>query len=159
MGAPLWSASISTGDLRVFLACDKRRATPALLQQAEAYRGLLVERASPAAVAAAATALRAAYVAEHPESLRWLDAPQPREFDEGDAQEVLPGLFLGPLAPADSRDWLTRRGITHVLDATGGMRRQFNQGVLGLESCWVRTPPPFPELVAYCVIDAEDRWA
>ena len=65
----------------------------------------------------------------------------------------MPGLWVGPLAPAEQRQWLEACKITHVVDATGGWRRK----VSALVSGWEQKDSPFAELVSYLVLDAEDK--
>lgn len=78
----------------------------------------------------------------------------PKTYNEQDAQQVIPGLWVGPLGPADSVEWLHSHGITHVLDATGGWRRR----VSALESGWEKVTPTAVSAGLHClVIEAEDR--
>ena len=110
---------------------------------------------SPAA-ASTAEALRAEVSAEVSARMEALAAACARVgFNEQEAQQVVPGLWVGPLGPSESRIFLSSHGITHVLDATGGIRRK----VSALENTWVQKPPPFEEEAAltYLQLAAEDR--
>lgn len=78
-----------------------------------------------------------------------------RSFNEQDAQQVIPGLWVGPLGPAESVDWIRAHAITHIIDTTGGWRRR----VSALENSWERQslPPHASSGIQYLVVDAEDR--
>ncbi|KAL3907898.1 MAG: hypothetical protein SGPRY_010007 [Prymnesium sp.] len=78
-----------------------------------------------------------------------------REFNEQAAQQLIPNLWISPLGPAESLEWLRAHGITHVIDATGGWRRR----VSALENAWERVTSPMhaESGVQYRVVDAEDR--
>ena len=106
MEAQLWSSSIPAGALRLLLA------GPSHLPERRAYRASLVRRGTSAeARESAAATLRAALAAAgHARALAWADNPPAGACDDGDAQEVLPGVFVGPLAPAESREWQRRHG-------------------------------------------------
>ena len=80
--------------------------------------------------------------------------PGQSRTDEQGAQEVVPGLWIGPLHPAETRSWFEAAKVTHVVDATGGWRRVAS----ALESGWERREPCFADGGAsYLVLDAKDE--
>ena len=150
----MWRQAVRSEHLRLYFAAEavSRDAPDALRAPLTRFREAL---GSPAA-ASTAEALRAEVSAEVSARMEALAAACARVgFNEQEAQQVVPGLWVGPLGPSESRIFLSSHGITHVLDATGGIRRK----VSALENTWVQKPPPFEEEAAltYLQLAAEDR--
>ena len=139
----MWRHSVRSEDLRLFFAAhraglrvDTFRA--ALGSDAAEHEGsALLSNCDPA------TAKR----------VREMASCGDVRYDEASAQQIIPGLWIGPLMPAESKVWLDSRGITHVLDATGGWRRR----VSALENAWVRVAPPVQEGREWLQVAMEDR--
>ena len=154
----MWRTSVSAEHVRLFFAVDAalRHASdehaPVRARLAELRAAM---DGTPGASIAAAAALKEACTEAGvvPTPLASLPGQSPSRPNEQDAQEVVPGLWLAPVFPVETRSWLESARITHVVDATGGWRRV----VSALENSWERKRPCFPELAEYLVLDAEDK--
>lgn len=157
----MWKVAAQGPHLRLFFATQAVavHSAEAARLALEAPTQLLRQTIGTSEAAEAAEALLAAL-----ESLGLREAVQRaasaferhgRDFNEQDAQQVVPGLWIGPLGPAESAEWLRTHGVSHVVDMTGGWRRR----VSALENAWERlTAPPHAESgVVSLVLDAEDR--
>ena len=155
MSSALWKQSVPAESLRLYFAAEaalQRAPDTHVKSLADAFRQKLNSGYAAAEEAAeAAEALRTACVASGL-ALVEVEGASKGSYDEGAAQQVVPGLWLGPLAPTENGAWVAEHKITHILDATGGWRRR----VSALENSWVRAPPPL-QGVQYLVLDAEDR--
>ena len=144
----LWRHAVRTEHIRLYFAALDCGAPPAA---AAALKAALGTDAAPTAAAELLSACN--------ESMRCCietaaaATARGAEYDENTAQQVVPRVWLGPLAPAESKDWLMAKGITHVLDATGGWRRR----VSALGSGWAHEPPPASDEHVHLQLAAEDR--
>lgn len=155
----MWRHSVKAEDLRLYFAglrLSSEEGNSALVTPLAALRScLMAPTFSAEATAEAATAVLSASdasgVRARVDSLAAACA-RTGAYDEQSAQQVIPGLWVGPLAPAESRDFLQKHRISRVLDATGGWRRR----VSALVNTWVREPPPFADVETF-QLAAEDR--
>ena len=158
-GKAMWRTSVSAEHVRLFFAVDAALRHARSDEHAPVRARLAELRTAmdgtPGASIAAAAALKEACTEAGvvPTPLASLPGQSPSRPNEQDAQEVVPGLWLAPVFPVETRSWLESARITHVVDATGGWRRV----VSALENSWERKRPCFPELAEYLVLDAEDK--
>ena len=154
----MWRTSVSAEHVQLFFAIDAAlRPT-----RSDAHAGVRARLAelraamdgTPGASSAAAATLTEACAEAGvvPTPLASLPGQssgrsQSRPNEQG-AQEVVPGLWIAPVFPVETRSWLEAAHVTHVVDATGGWRRV----VSALESSWERKRPCFPELAEYLVL-------
>lgn len=157
----MWRVAASSRHLRLYFAAhaalshaspEARRELEALLLQ---FRHAIPSPSATPAALALEHSLDRHQLREKVEG--WVKACEhdAREFNEQAAQQLIPNLWISPLGPAESLEWLRAHGITHVIDATGGWRRR----VSALENAWERVSSPMhaESGVQYLVVDAEDR--
>jgi hypothetical protein len=139
----MWRTSVSAEHVRLFFAIDAA-LRPARSDAHAQVRARLAElRAAmdgtPGASSAAAASLTEACAEAGvvPTPLASPGQSQESRPNEQGAQEVVPGLWIAPVFPVETRSWLEATGVTHVVDATGGWRRV----VSALENSWERKRP------------------
>lgn len=148
----MWRVAVRSEQLRLYFAADAaaaRNANPELLAATRTLRAALGTDGAAAAAAAlldACGGLRAQIEAAADACAR------SKRYNENTAQQIIPGLWVGPLAPAESPAWLEGAAVTHVVDATGGWRRR----VTAVENTWTQPPPP-EDGRARLQLPAEDR--
>jgi len=153
----MWRTSVSEEHVRLFFAIDDALRAARSDEHTQVRVQLAELRAAmdggPGASSAAAAKLIEACAEAGVAPTPLASPPGQSRPNEQGAQEVVPGLWIAPVFPVETRSWLEAARVTHVVDATGGWRRV----VSALENTWERRQPCFPELAEYLVLDAEDK--
>ena len=153
----MWRTSVSEEHVRLFFAIDDALRAARSDEHTQVRTQLAELRAAmdggPGASSAAAAKLIEACAEAGVAPTPLASPPGQSRPNEQGAQEVVPGLWIAPVFPVETRSWLEAARVTHVVDATGGWRRV----VSALENTWERRQPCFPELAEYLVLDAEDK--
>ena len=145
-----WRQSVRSEHLRLYVAADACKATAAALAS---LRLALGTSSAPAAAEALLAALDEDGTQRSRVETLAAACARTAAYNELTAQQVVPGLWVGPLGPAESEAWLSQNRITHVLDGTGGWRRR----VSALENGWAYEPSPSSGTREYLQLAMEDR--